>query len=170
MRKPRLGVSRIVDALAAAHQAFKDAAREAHEALKDAEAATAREREEAAAAAAAEMAALGKRAEKIASGPPWRQASRVVAKKQKTPRPGTASRACCCGWRSGCEVGGCGFLFVCVLCERRRCEVSARRGGDERRREAAACDFYANESVFFSARIGSSSMSSRFFASDVSGD
>jgi len=42
--------------------------------------------------------------------------------------------------------------------------VSARRGGDERRARDAACDFYANEfsSVFFSARIRSSSMSSRF--------
>ena len=42
--KAKARVSRIVDALAAAHQAFKDAAREAHEALKDAEAATARAR------------------------------------------------------------------------------------------------------------------------------
>lgn len=93
--KAKARVSRIVDALAAAHQAFKDAAREAHEALKDAEAASAREREEAAAVVAAEMAALGKRAEKIAARAAARaeETSRTVAKKRKDAATGNSLKS-----------------------------------------------------------------------------
>jgi hypothetical protein len=93
--KAKARVSCIVDALAAAHQAFKDAAREAHEALKDAEAASAREREEAAAVVAAEMAALGKRAEKIAARAAARaeETSRTVAKKRKDAATGNSLKS-----------------------------------------------------------------------------
>ena len=93
--KAKARVSCIVDALAAAHQAFKDAARDAHEALKDAEAASAREREEAAAVVAAEMAALGKRAEKIAARAAARaeETSRTVAKKRKDAATGNSLKS-----------------------------------------------------------------------------
>ena len=64
-------------------------------ALKDAEAASAREREEAAAVVAAEMAALGKRAEKIAARAAARaqETSRVVAKKRKDAATGNSLKS-----------------------------------------------------------------------------
>jgi hypothetical protein len=93
--KNKKRVARVVDAFAAQHQTFKDAARDAREALEEVEAAYARDLEEAAATTEAERAKLAKRAETLVARAAARaeETSRVVAKKRKDAATGNSLKS-----------------------------------------------------------------------------